>query len=216
MPTARREHPRFQHRSTEVRRNVFSSNVTRQLENVQTNVTVENHWEQCTRALTDAATEVLGPRQLRPKKEWFDAECTKVTAEKNAERLKWLGMRNTRGAGTAQKERYMEARRRAVQVCRAKRRRFEDDEMRKVEALSSRGDTRKFYQQVKRQREGYTPPSTLCYDSSGNLLVNHEDILARWREYFSELLGSTSNRAPNSHFGDGNPEDVPPPTTQEI
>lgn len=93
--------------------------------------------------------------------------------------LKWLDMRNTRGAGAAQKERYQEARRRAVQLCRAKRRRFEDDEMRKVELLSGRGDVRKFYQQVKRQREGYTPSSTFCNDASGNLLVNDDDILTR-------------------------------------
>ncbi|WP_333764848.1 RNA-directed DNA polymerase, partial [Streptomyces sp. IBSBF 2390] len=140
-----------------------------------------------------------------------------ATQEKRAERLRWLGMKSTRGAGAAQKEKYMEARRRAVQICRAKRRRYEDDQMRKVESLGSRGETRKFYQQVKRQREGYTPTTAFCNDSSGNLLVNDEDILARWREYFSDLLGgNTINTSVNNNISTENTVDVEAPSVEEI
>lgn len=141
-------------------------------------------------AITSAATEVLGPLPRRPKKEWYDEDCMKAIHEKNAARQLWLGTKNTRGTGTTYKERYRDARRKAVNLCRARKRHYEDDQMRKVEHLSGRGETRKFYQHVKRSKEGYAPPTTFCNDGSGNLPVNDEDVLARWREYFAELLGS--------------------------
>ena len=204
----------------------FAREVTQRLQHVQTNEPVEEFWGQCSSALTTAATDVLGPIQRRPKKEWFDADCTKVTNEKNAERLKWLGMKNTRGAGIEQKEVYKAARRRAVQLCRAKKRSFEDNEMRKVELLCGRGDSRKFYQQVKRQREGYAPPSIFCNDASGNLLVNDDDILSRWREYFSELLGNDDTRdtpgeeaelpGNDTRQSRGEEDEIPPPSLAEI
>ena len=95
--------------------------------------------------------------------------------------------------------------------------------MRKVELLGGRSDTRKFYQQVKRQRVGYAPPTTFCNDANGNLLVKDDDILQRWREYFAELLGSDitieTTREPGSGAAmntDESLEEIPPPTKEEI
>ncbi|KMQ81419.1 endonuclease-reverse transcriptase, partial [Lasius niger] len=143
---------------------------------MQTNLPVEEYWKQCSNALTSSAAEVLGPLQRRPKKPWFDDECGKAIREKNLARQKWLSARKTRSADVYYNT-FKDARKRAVYLCRLRKRHFEDSEMRKVELLSGRNDTRKFYQQVKRQKEGYTPPATFCNDANGNLSVNDNDVL---------------------------------------
>lgn len=173
----------------------YARTVTQKLENVQTNQTVEEHWKQCSAAITASAAEVLGPIHRRPRKEWFDDECKRAIQEKNVARQKWLSVRKTRAADAIH-ETYKDLRRRAVHICRARKRAFEDAQMRKVELLSGRGDTRKFYQHVKRQKEGYAPPTTFCNDANGNLLVNDDDVLKRWKEYFAELLANDQSSDP--------------------
>ena len=91
----------------------------------------------------------------------------------------------------------------------------------KVEELSGRNDSRKFYQHVKRMKEGYAPPTSFCNDASGNLLVNEDDILERWREYFAELLGqdaqpSVASETTTREAAAENLEEIPPPTLTEI
>lgn len=163
--------------------------VSHKLQQIEANVPVEEYWEQCASALTSSATEALGQVERRPEKEWFDAECREAMQEKNAARQKWLSARKTRGSEVIH-EAYKDARRRAVHLCRKRKRHYEDTQMRKVELLSGRSDARKFYQTVKRQKEGYAPPTSYCNDTDGNLLVNDEDVLRRWREYFAELLAN--------------------------
>ena len=93
--------------------------------------------------------------------------------------------------------------------------------MRKVELLGGRSDIRKFYQHVKRQREGYAPPTTFCNDAAGNLLVNDADVLERWREYFAELLGGNTDEATRTGVTPTEPtsgslEEIPTPSKDEI
>ena len=45
--------------------------------------TVNEEWEKCQAAISQAADEVLGKIILEPRKIWFDEECQRVTAEKN-------------------------------------------------------------------------------------------------------------------------------------
>ncbi|KAI0260129.1 hypothetical protein BGY98DRAFT_1120323, partial [Russula aff. rugulosa BPL654] len=111
----------------------FSARVTQQLQEIRTDTSVEELWKMGAAAITSAATEVLGPLPRRPKKEWYDEDCMKAIHEKNAARQLWLGTKNTRGTGTTYKERYRDARRKAVNLCRARKRHYEDDQMRKVE-----------------------------------------------------------------------------------
>ena len=205
-------------KSTDVSEN-FARAVASKLENIQTTDSVEECWNQCSSALTSSAADVLGPVHRRPKKEWFDAECRRAVQEKNTARQKWLSAKKTRSADTIH-ETYKDARRRAVQLCRARKRHFEDSQMRQVEQLSGRNETRKFYQNIKRLKEGYAPPTTFCNDANGNLLVNDEDVLNRWLEYFSGLLGKlipSANRTTIPFMLDSlDAQETPPPSITEI
>lgn len=46
-----------------------------------------------------------------------------------------------------------------------------------TESFSGSSDARKFYHNVKRQIEWYSPPTAFCNNANGNLLVNDKDIL---------------------------------------
>lgn len=80
-------------------------------------------------------------------------------------------MKKTRGAGDDRRKIFEESRRKHVE----KNLQYGDAAMKKVEILRRAGDTRTFYQQVRRHRESYTPPTTPCNDASGNRIVNDDD-----------------------------------------
>ncbi|KMQ82441.1 craniofacial development protein 2-like protein, partial [Lasius niger] len=112
----------------------FSRKVTTKLQRIQNIDSVDEYWQKCSLAITSSATEVLGPIPRRPRKEWFDAECKRAIQEKNTARQKWISAKKTRAADAIY-EIYKDARRRAFQLCRARKCHFEDSQMRKEELL---------------------------------------------------------------------------------
>lgn len=90
-------------------------------------------------------------------------------------------------------EEYRGARIKAVNICRALERQYEDDFMKKVKSLSGSGDIRKMYQHIKRK---VTQGTILCNDAKGNLLVNEDDVLKRRSVNFVTLHGGNASRLP--------------------
>jgi len=45
-----------------------------------------------------------------------------------------------------------------------------------VETYSTRSESRKFYQEVRRLKEGYQPQSTTCQDKEGSLVGGEERL----------------------------------------
>ncbi|KAL5276017.1 hypothetical protein ACFFRR_001693 [Megaselia abdita] len=87
---------------------------------------------------------------------------------------------------------------------------YENTEVKKVEVLHGKIDTRKLYQHVKRIKEGYAPPTV--QRQIRNLLL---------RDYFAELLiqnkdDSSSTETQESSSAPENVEDVLPRSLHEI
>lgn len=91
--------------------------------------------------------------------------------------------------------RLTEKRRQAVNLCRDRKSHYEDSGMNKVELLSGSG-----HQDVlpagKKATERICPSSTFSEYASGNVLINNDEVLATWREYFAELLGQYTSETP--------------------
>jgi len=81
-----------------------------------------------------------------------------------------------------------------------------------------RNDTRKFFQEIKTFKPQQIILPTTCKDTRGNTITQTDDVLARWKEYFQNILSVpmapeslqlTSERIDNN-------DKVEPPTFNEI
>jgi hypothetical protein len=56
-----------------------------------------------------------------------------------------------------------------------------------IEMANKKNDTKKFYKDVNLSRG---PPSLLqiCKDEAGNLLIEEEEVLKRWKQYFEKMM----------------------------
>ena len=159
------------------------------------------------------ATECIGHSEKRVKFGWRDDEYDRAIAEKEKAYQKYI-QRNTR----SNYEEYKNKRREASKLYRQKKRRYEKEEIQKLEVSRESNQTRKFYQGVTKRRSGYTPSTAFCNDKSGKLITEKQGVLSRWQEFFSELLnGDHSRMTPQEEtlvFNSN--EDVPQPTTEEV
>ena len=88
-----------------------------------------------------------------------DDEYDIAVAEKKKAYMKSIQLK-TRTA----KEVFRTKRREVVKLARQKKRRFERDQLEKLELLRDRNQSRKFYQNVNRQRKGFNPTTSHCND----------------------------------------------------
>jgi len=57
-----------------------------------------------------------------------------------------------------------------------------------IENNHKRNDTRNFFQEIKIFKPQQTILPTACKDTSGNIISQIDEILARWKEYFQHFL----------------------------
>ncbi len=191
----------------------FETCISEKLETIPTHLDIESHWKLCADVITSVATECIGHSEKRVKFGWRDDEYDRAIAEKEKAYQKYI-QRNTR----SNCEEYRNKRREASKLYRQKKRRYEKEEIQKLEVLRESNQTRKFYQGVTKRRSGYTPSTAFCNDKSGKLITEKQGVLSRWQEFFSELLnGDHSRMTPQEEtlvFNSN--EDVPQPTTEEV
>jgi hypothetical protein len=148
--------------------------------------------------------------------ELWDEECKEAIKEKNIARKKCL-QRRTR----ATQEEYEEKRRMATKICRNKKKHWLNNRIKTIEEAYRRNETRKFYKDIKTFRkteQGGT--SLLCKDDKGNVLIEKQQVLKRWKHYFSEVLNGelTPEHTNSKHETENLNEEVEitPPTYNEV
>lgn len=144
---------------------------------------VDDAWNQIRRNVESAATETVGKRTGNKRNNWYDDECQLALDEKNAARLKTLH-RYTR-AGQAE---YRSKRNFARKLFRKKKHQQDRNVLIEIERFGNRKETRNFYRKVNESKNGYSQQPLLCKDKNGLVLADEERCIARWAEYFKELL----------------------------
>lgn len=131
----------------------------------------------------DAANEVIQTQGRTPRNEWWDEECRQHIKKKNEARSKWL-QQNTR----ASQETYKKLRIEANVLIRWKKKAWLNNKILQIEHNHKRNDARKFFQEVKTFKPQQTILPTTCKDTSGNIISQIDEVLARWKEYFQKFL----------------------------
>ena len=154
---------------------------------------VEEEWESLKEAVNESAAEVCGKRRVREQgirkgSEWWNDRVKKVLREKRQMYERWL-----QSGRNVEWERYKEKRREAKRVVKQEKRRADE---RWGEGLTSNFRERKkmFWKEVKRVRGGDSKKEDCVKDVGGEVLVEREQVLGRWGEYFESLLNVTDVR----------------------
>ncbi|XP_067633297.1 uncharacterized protein [Eurosta solidaginis] len=89
-----------------------------------------------------------------------------------------------------------------------------------LELLSTRNNALKFYQTIRREREGFKTGANSCKNENGDLVTDVQRALRLWREHLSALLNGENylphrDDEPESAI-DGDGIDIPPPVYDEV
>lgn len=115
-------------------------------------------WDSLKTALHRAAEETIGFQPIKARNEWYDSECRDAVAARNEAHKEKLS-RPTR----AKQLHFEQLRREADKICRKKKRKWQNDALRKVQdKLQNRDCIRAAYKDIRIIRDGYKAQSNLC------------------------------------------------------
>ena len=157
------------------------------------NSNINEQWDRIKVALTKAAEEVVGFKQINQRAGWFDSECRKIIEERNRARMTML-RRETRNS----RQIYKETRKKATKVCRKKKREWEKRKLIEIEKLAKEGNIRGMYMRIKEEKNGFQARSHMCENNDGELITENSQVLERWAEYFENVLNTDSE--PNEDY----------------
>ena len=214
VPTGKRQKLAVEKLRSQQTATAFANQVSRLLEEHPPQNDIEDRWRCISNSITTAAKNILGyHRPLR--NSWYDQECREATAAKDAAYRATLQSVATR----ALRERYREKRREEKRLIRRKKREAEYRDLEDIERCGRRNDARKFFENVKRQTNGFKTGATACRDKNGNLVTDVQSVLRLWRDHFAELLNGGDNTAaevlPDTTIADDG-VDIPPPDYSEV
>jgi len=73
-------------------------------------------------------------------------------------------------------------------LIRRKKKAWLNNKILQIEHNRKRNDARKFFQEIKKLKPQQTILPTTCKDTSGNIISQIDEVLARWKEYCQNFL----------------------------
>ena len=116
---------------------------------------------------------------------WFDEDCRKAIKAKNEARKKCI-VRDTR----ANKEEYMKRRNEASKICRDKKRKIINNDIKELEIENGKNEKRKFYKKLETLTKTYKPRNRNTKARDGSVLTDEKGRLNRWNEHFKGEEGA--------------------------
>jgi hypothetical protein len=108
----------------------------------------------------------------------------------------------------------------ATKICRNKKKHWLNNRIKEIEA-HRKNETRKFYKDIKTFRKKEQAGTLLlCKDDKGNVLIEKQRVLERWKHYFNEALNRelTPEHTKSEHETENLNEEaeITPPTYNEV
>ena len=173
-----------------------------------------NKWDKTAELLKKAAETVLGVTFGKRKGDretwWWNEEVQKSIKEKKEAKKAWDKTRNENT-----KKIYKEKKSKAKKaVAMAKRRAYDNLHAR----LETKEGERELYRLARqRDRAGKDVQHVrVIKDENGNVMVNSEAVLKRWKEHFEKLMNEESNRDPRTEEAEVVNEEVNCVSREEV
>jgi hypothetical protein len=161
----------------------YQHNLNLELHKIEKGPNIEDEWNCIKNSIINAAHTTVGETTRSRNKDWYDDEVRYVVEQKKQARMRCL-QRNTR----ANRDLYNEKRVLATRTCRNKKREALGRKIDSIIENHRKNESRKVHKKLKEVTQEYRPKAIACKDSQGNLLTEKDDIVNRWKEYFSGIL----------------------------
>lgn len=193
----------------------YNNNLDQKLNEQQLeNPDIETRWQYIKQSILDAS-ECLGEEKKEKNKKRKGkkkrTKCSTSLKKRNEYRMKALTTPNSET-----RERYKKQRRETKALFRKKKREKELENLNLMEVDGQNNNIRSFYQRVKKSKKVFTSKTETIKNTDGKTLFNKEEILNRWKEYFSNLLNVENNNTIEEVVTDTAEIYIPEPTQEEV
>ena len=162
------------------------------LENVNDEEDVNRTWEHIKDNIQTSAKESLGLHELKQNKPSFD-ECLGFFDQRKRAKMQWIQDPSQSNVGFLNNVRSEVSRH-----FRDKKKAYLRAKIEELETNSKIQNIRDLCRGINDFKKGYQPRCNIVKDEKGDLVADYHSIVARWRNYFSQLF----NRREGAHCGD--------------
>jgi len=153
------------------------------LENLSVDEDVNRVWENIKENIKTSATESLDLHESKQHKPWFDKECVDFLDQRKQDKMQWI-----QDPSQSNVDNLNNIRRDASRHFRNKKKAYLKVKIEELETNSKINNVWDFYRSINDFKNGYQPRTTIVEDDNGDLVADCHSIMARWRNYFSQLL----------------------------
>jgi len=153
------------------------------LENVNNDEDVNRTWEHIKENIQTSANESLGLHELKQNKPWFDDECLRFLDQRKRAKMQWV-----QDPSQSNVDIQNNVRREVSGHFRDKKKAYLRAKIEELETNSKIQNSRDLYRGISYCKKGYQPRCNIVKDEKGDLVADSHSIVARWRNYFSQLF----------------------------
>lgn len=145
-------------------------------------------------------------------KPWFDREAHDIIKKRKHQKEKCLNSQKEED-----KNLYNSVNRETTKLLRRKKRNWLNGLVTKAEEDRTKNNAKDFYRSVRYFKKGYTPKAYGVKDRNGRVIIQEEEGLEVWKEYFENLLNGEEvvDQDNNEQYQNVQPN-IDPPTLDEV
>jgi len=125
----------------------------------------------------------LGLHELKQNKPWFDEECLSFLDQRKLPKMQWI-----QDPSQSNVDILNNVRREVSRHFRNKKKAYLRAKIDELETNSKIKNIRYLYRGMNDFKKGYQPRRNIAKDEKGDLVADSHSIVARWRNYFSQLF----------------------------
>jgi len=130
-----------------------------------------------------SATDSLGMHEIKKYKPWFDEECLGFLDQRKQAKMQWIQDPSQSIVDTLNK-----VRRDASRHFGNKKKAYLKGKIEELETDSKINNISDLYRGINDVKKGYQPRTGIVKDEEGDMVADSHSIMARWRNYFSQIL----------------------------
>ncbi|CAF1505717.1 unnamed protein product [Rotaria sordida] len=159
---------------------------------------IESEWILFRKTLIDAAAETCGLKRIGPasgqkKTAWWTEEISKIINKKKTAYRNWLQQQTSENWHN-----YKQIRDNAKKMVSEAKAKSWENFGHQMES-NYHTATKVFWQTIRRLHKGGLKQTRSVKDANGELITREENILKRWKEYFTELYNPSSGHNNNAN-----------------
>jgi len=153
------------------------------LENLNNDEDVNRTWENVKENIQNPAKESLGLHELKQNKPWFDEECLGFFNQRKRAKIQWI-----QDASQSNEDILNNVRREDRRHFRNKKKAYLRAKIEELETNSKIQNINDLYKGISDFKKEYQHRCNIVKDENGDLVADSHSIVARWRNYFSQLF----------------------------